>query len=74
MLIQPLIASQINLVKSRLDQIANKNFLMLLSNKALESIDLYFMDRQLNADDKMIDQFFSNLNKANDEYLRLGNT
>lgn len=69
MLIQPLIASQIDLVKSRLDQIANKNFLMSLSNKALESIDLHFMDRQLNADDKMIDKFLSNFNKANDEYL-----
>lgn len=73
-LIQPLIASQIDLVKSRLDQIANKNFLMFLSSKALESIDLYFMDRQLNADDKMINKFFSNFDKAKDEYLRLRNT
>lgn len=69
MLIQPLIVGQIDLVKSRLEKVANKNFLMSLSSVALESIDLHFMDRKLNEDDTISKNFQRNFDKAYDDYL-----
>lgn len=68
LLIQPIISSQIELVRKKMDSIANKVLLMVLFEKVIDVINLHFMDMQMNQDETMINTFLKNRHAAEAAY------